>query len=130
MCLERGDNLLGAGNVPGRGGEGGIDDRDLSGVDRELVFGALGDSCRRALLDRLRRRNGQTLSSLAARQGISRQAITKHLRVLEDAGLVVTRRRGREKLHFLNPVPISAVAMRWLEEFDAVRLDALAADLE
>jgi DNA-binding transcriptional ArsR family regulator len=102
----------------------------MSGQDRELVFGALGDSCRRGLLDRLRRRNGQTLSSLAAKQGISRQAVTKHLRVLEEAGLVVTRRRGREKLHFLNPVPINAVAMRWLEEFDAVRLDALAADLE
>jgi DNA-binding transcriptional ArsR family regulator len=101
----------------------------MSGLDRELVFGALGDGCRRALLDRLRRRNGQTLSALAAGQGISRQAVTKHLKVLEDAGLVVTRRRGREKLHFLNPVPISAVAMRWLEEFDTVRLDALAADL-
>ena len=102
----------------------------MSGLDRELVFGALGDGYRRGLLDRLRRRNGQTLTSLAAGQGITRQAVTKHLRVLEEAGLVVTRRRGREKLHFLNPVPISAVAMRWLEEFDALRLDALAADLE
>lgn len=102
----------------------------MSGLDRELVFGALGDNCRRALLDRLRGHNGQTLSALASGQGISRQAVTKHLKVLENAGLVVTRRRGREKLHFLNPVPISAVAMRWLEEFDAVRLDALAADLD
>jgi DNA-binding transcriptional ArsR family regulator len=102
----------------------------MSGLDRELVFGALGDSCRRALLDRLRRRNGQTLSALSVGQGMSRQAVTKHLKVLEDAGLVVTRRRGREKLHYLNPVPISAVAMRWLEEFDSVRLDMLAADLD
>jgi DNA-binding transcriptional ArsR family regulator len=109
---------------------GAIGESAMSGLDRELVFGALGDSCRRALLDRLRRRNGQTLSALSVGQGISRQAVTKHLKVLEDAGLVVTRRRGREKLHYLNPVPISAVAMRWLEEFDGVRLDTLAADLD
>jgi DNA-binding transcriptional ArsR family regulator len=100
----------------------------MSGSDRDLVFGALGDACRRLLLDRLRERNGQTLAALAAGQGISRQAVTKHLRVLEQAGLVTSRRKGREKLHFLNPVPISAVAMRWLGEFDQVRLEMLGAD--
>lgn len=98
----------------------------MSGSDRELVFSALGDSCRRLLLDRLRLRNGQTLSELCAGIEITRQAITKHLKVLEEANLVVTRRRGRQKQHFLNPVPINAVAMRWLREFDAVPLDVLA----
>jgi len=98
----------------------------MSGSDRELVFSALGDNCRRLLLDRLRLRNGQTLSELCAGIEITRQAITKHLKVLEDANLVVTRRRGRQKQHFLNPVPINAVAMRWLREFDAVPLDVLS----
>jgi len=97
----------------------------MSGADRELVFAALGDTCRRLLLDRLRQRNGQTITALAEGLAITRQAVTKHLVVLEEAGLVVTRRRGREKLHFLNPVPIHAVAMRWLKEFDVLRLDAL-----
>jgi len=98
----------------------------MSGSDRELVFSALGDNCRRLLLDRLRLQNGQTLSELCAGIEITRQAITKHLKVLEEANLVVTRRRGRQKQHFLNPVPINAVAMRWLREFDAVKLDLLA----
>jgi DNA-binding transcriptional ArsR family regulator len=98
----------------------------MSGSDRELVFSALGDNCRRLLLDRLRLNNGQTLSELCAGIGITRQAITKHLKVLEEANLVVTRRRGRQKQHFLNPVPINAVAMRWLREFDAVPLDVLS----
>jgi DNA-binding transcriptional ArsR family regulator len=97
----------------------------MSGNDRDLVFAALGDTCRRLLLDRLRQRNGQTITALAEGLAITRQAVTKHLAVLEGAGLVVTRKRGREKLHFLNPVPIHAVAMRWLKEFDALRLDAL-----
>lgn len=101
----------------------------MSGSERDLVFAALGDGYRRVLLDRLRERNGQTLAALTAGQGISRQAVTKHLRVLEQAGLVTSRRKGREKLHFLNPVPISAVAMRWLGEFDRLRLDVLGADL-
>src|SRR5882757_857359 len=98
----------------------------MSGSDRELVFSALGDNCRRLLLDRLRLHNGQTLSELCAGIEITRQAITKHLKVLEEANLVVTRRRGRQKQHFLNPVPINAVAMRWLREFDAVKLDVLS----
>jgi DNA-binding transcriptional ArsR family regulator len=98
----------------------------MSGAERERVFTALGDGCRRVLLDRLRQHNGQTLRALAEGQGISRQAVTKHLLVLEEAGLVVTRRRGREKLHYLNPVPINAVAMRWLRQFDRMPLGTLA----
>ena len=99
----------------------------MSRVVRELVFVALADESRRSLLDRLRRENGQTLTALCAGQEISRQAVTKHLKLLEEANLVLTRRRGREKLHFLNPVPIHAVAMRWLKQFDALPLDALLA---
>lgn len=99
----------------------------MSRVDRDTVFEALADDHRRALLDRLRKRNGQTLSELCAGQGISRQAVSKHLRVLEEANLVLSARQGRERLHFLNPVPIHAVAMRWLRQFDQVPLDALAA---
>lgn len=100
-------------------------------MKRETVFAALGDGNRRELLDRLRRRNGQRLSELCEGQQISRQAVTKHLKVLEAADLVLVVRKGRERLHYLNPVPINAVAMRWLKQFDAVRLDALlAADLE
>lgn len=91
------------------------------------MFAALADDNRRALLDRLRKNNGQTLGELCERQSITRQAVTKHLKVLEEANLVLSARRGREKLHYLNPVPIHAVAMRWLRQFDAVRLDALLA---
>lgn len=102
-------------------------------MKREMVFAALGDSNRRELLDRLRLRNGQRLGELCEGQQISRQAVTKHLKVLEQADLVLVVRRGRERLHYLNPVPINAVAMRWLKQFDAVPLDALlatAADAE
>jgi DNA-binding transcriptional ArsR family regulator len=100
-------------------------------MNREAVFAALADGNRRELLDRLRRRNGQRLGDLCEGQQISRQAVTKHLKVLEEANLVLVVRRGRERLHYLNPVPIHAVAMRWLKQFDAVRLDALlAADAE
>jgi DNA-binding transcriptional ArsR family regulator len=97
----------------------------MSSASRDAVFVALADEHRRAILDRLRQRNGQTLSQLCAGQQISRQAITKHVKVLEAADLVLVQRRGRERLHFLNPVPINAVAMRWLKPFDAVALDAL-----
>ena len=93
---------------------------------REMVFVALADSSRRLLLDRLRQRNGQTLSELCDGQAISRQAVTKHLSVLEQANLVTSEKRGRERLHFLNPVPIHAVAMRWLRQFDELPLDTLA----
>ena len=93
---------------------------------REMVFVALADPSRRLLLDRLRLRNGQTLSELCEGQTISRQAVTKHLTILEEANLVTSEKRGRERLHFLNPVPIHAVAMRWLRQFDELPLDTLA----
>lgn len=92
---------------------------------REMVFVALADTGRRALLDRLRKRNGQTLSELCDGQSISRQAVTKHLTILEEANLVISQKRGRERVHFLNPVPIHAVAMRWLKLFDELPLDVL-----
>jgi len=95
--------------------------------DRDAVFTALADEYRRLLLERLRRDNGQTLARLCQGLPISRQAVTKHLIALEQASLVLTERRGREKLHFLNPVPIHAIAMRWLRQFDAVRLEVLSA---
>ena len=98
----------------------------MSMADRDAVFTALADEHRRVLLERLRRNNGQTLSRLCDGLGISRQAVTKHLIALEEASLVLTRRKGREKLHYLNPVPIHAVAMRWLRQFDAGKLEVLA----
>jgi DNA-binding transcriptional ArsR family regulator len=99
----------------------------MSSESRDAVFDALADEHRRTILDRLRQRNGQTLTELCAKQEISRQAVTKHLRILEDANLVLAQKRGRQRLHYLNPVPINAVAMRWLRQFDAVKLDALLA---
>ena len=83
----------------------------------DAVFRALADATRRELLDELFREDGQTLVALEARFTMSRFGVMKHLRVLEDAGLVVTRRRGREKLHFLNPVPIRLVHDRWVTKF-------------
>lgn len=102
----------------------------MSLSERDAVFAALADEYRRVLLERLRRSNGQTLSRLCEGLPITRQAVTKHLAALEEASLIVTQRRGREKLHFLNPVPIHAVAMRWLRQFDAVKLQVLAAGAE
>lgn len=99
----------------------------MSRVIRDLVFEALADEHRRVILDRLRKRNGQTLTELCERQEITRQAVTKHVKVLEEADLILTIRKGRERLHYLNPVPINAVAMRWLRQFDHVKLDALFA---
>lgn len=99
----------------------------MSLAGRDAVFEALADEHRRSILDRLRRRNGQTLSQLCEKQEISRQAVTKHLKILEEAGLVLARKHGRARLHYLNPVPIHAVAMRWLKQFDAVRLEVLFA---
>ena len=95
-------------------------------ADPDLVFKALADPGRRQLLDRLHGENGQTLGQLCARMGMTRQAVTKHLKVLEAATLVVTIRRGREKLHFLNPVPIYEIADRWINKFERGRLRALA----
>lgn len=97
----------------------------MSRIARDAVFSALADENRRALLDRLRKRNGQTLAELCTGQPITRQAVTKHLRILEEANLVLSARHGREKLHYLNPVPIHAVAMRWLKQFDAIALGSL-----
>jgi uncharacterized protein YndB with AHSA1/START domain/DNA-binding transcriptional ArsR family regulator len=83
----------------------------------EPVFKALSDQTRRELLDELFRRDGQALNALASRFDMTRVAVAKHLRLLEDAGLVVTRRRGREKLHYLNPVPIRLVHDRWVSKY-------------
>ncbi len=83
----------------------------------DTVFRALADPTRRGLLDELFRQDGQTLSALEARLPMTRIGVMKHLRVLEDAGLVTTRRRGREKLHFLNPVPIRLVHDRWVSKY-------------
>jgi DNA-binding transcriptional ArsR family regulator len=92
----------------------------------DAIFRALADPGRRLLLDRLHAENGQTLSRLSENVAISRQGVTKHLRILEDAGLVVTLRRGREKLHYLNPVPIHQIADRWLRKYERGRLRLLA----
>jgi len=91
------------------------------------VFKALADASRRELLDALYADNGQTLGQLCARLDIARQSTSKHLRILEDGGLVVTIWRGREKLHYLNPVPLHDIHERWLAKFDKRRLSALAA---
>src|SRR6478752_7812680 len=90
------------------------------------VFRALADPTRRALLDSLRARRGQTLRELCAGTDMARQSVSKHLAVLESAGLVTTKRRGREKLHFLNAEPINNIARRWLSQYDRARADALA----
>ena len=92
----------------------------------EDVFRALADESRRALLDALFVRNGQTLSELTAVLPMSRQATAKHLAILEGANLVSVTRRGREKLHYLNPVPIGDIVRRWVGKFEDARLDALA----
>ena len=91
----------------------------------DKVFKALADASRRDLLDRLRAENGQTLGELCVRQGMTRQAVSKHLAILEDANLVATVKRGREKLHYLNPVPIHEIAERWIGKFERHRLQAL-----
>jgi len=92
----------------------------------DAVFKALADPTRRALLDGLNRRNGQTLRELCAELDMTRQAVTKHLAVLEAAGLVVAVRRGREKLHHLNVAPINEIAERWIDRYDRGRVNALA----
>ena len=83
----------------------------------ELAFKALADPSRRSLLDRLFERDGQTLSQLCAQEEMTRFGVMKHLRVLEEAGLVTTQKRGREKLHFLNPVPIRLIHDRWVSKY-------------
>ena len=96
-------------------------------MDDDAVFRALADATRRRLLDRLRARNGQALGELCRDLDMSRQAVAKHLAILEEANLVTTQWRGREKLHFINPVPINAIADRWIARFEAPRLRALSA---
>jgi len=96
------------------------------GTDVDMVFKALAAPERRLLLDRLRADNGQTLGELCRHLQMTRQAVTKHLKILEDATLVVTIRRGREKLHYLNPMPIHDIAERWIGKYERGRLRALA----
>jgi len=90
------------------------------------VFVALADPTRRQLLDRLFQKNGQTLGELCAELAMSRQAVTRHLKVLEEANLVAVLWSGREKLHYLNPVPIHEIAERWIGKFERGRLRLLA----
>jgi len=92
----------------------------------DKVFKALADGTRRKLLDLLHKENGQTLTRLCSHLSMTRQAVTKHLNILEEANLVATLWRGREKMHYLNPVPIHQIADRWIEKFERPRLDALA----
>ena len=91
----------------------------------DQVFKALADDSRRALLDSLMAENGQTLLELCAGLDMSRQAVSKHLAILEDANLIATHKRGREKLHYLNPVPIAEIADRWIRKFERKKVDAL-----
>ena len=93
--------------------------------DDDRAFKALADPTRRLLLDRLFARDGRTLTELESELAMTRFGVMKHLRVLEDAGLVVTERRGREKLHFLNPVPIRLIHDRWIDKFTERRVTAL-----
>ena len=92
----------------------------------DAVFKALADASRRELLDQLHQSNGQTLSELCGHLDMSRQAVTKHLVLLEEANLVVARRSGREKLHFLNPVPIRLIHDRWIDKYTERQVTALA----
>jgi DNA-binding transcriptional ArsR family regulator len=96
------------------------------GSDVDKVFKGLAAPERRLLLDRLRARNGQTLTELCRHLDMSRQAVTRHLSLLEEAALVVTIWRGREKLHYLNPMPIHEIAERWIGKYERGRLRALA----
>lgn len=94
-------------------------------MDIDKVFKALADPGRRRLLDLLRRENGQTLTALCEHMDMTRQGVTQHLQLLEEANLVVIVWRGREKLHYLNPVPLHDIHERWIGKFERSRLDAL-----
>lgn len=94
-------------------------------MDADKVFKALGDPTRRKLLDLLCEQNGQTLGQLCAHLDMARQSATQHLGILEEANLVSTVRRGREKLHFINPVPLHEVYERWVRKFERQRLSLL-----
>jgi len=95
-------------------------------VDDDGVFRALADPTRRHLLDRLFERDGRTLTELESGLEMTRFGVMKHLRILEDAGLVVTRRSGREKHHYLNPMPIRLIHDRWIDKYTELRVSALA----
>ena len=95
-------------------------------TDDDRVFRALADPTRRFLLDRLFERDGRTLTELESELEMTRFGVMKHLRVLEEADLVVTRRSGREKLHFLNPVPLHEIYERWIAKYERDRLQALS----
>jgi DNA-binding transcriptional ArsR family regulator len=94
--------------------------------DIDVLFKALADPGRRKLLDLLHAHDGRTLSELCAHLDMTRQGVTQHLDVLEAANLVATVRRGREKLHFLNPVPLQEIHERWIAKFEEPRLEALS----
>ena len=94
-------------------------------TDDDIVFKALADPTRRFLLDRLFVQDGRTLTELESELAMTRFGVMKHLRILEDAGLVVTRRSGREKLHFLNPVPIRLIHDRWIDKYTERQVTAL-----
>jgi len=95
-------------------------------MSMDQVFKALGDAHRRLLLDRLHQRNGQTLGELCQGLAMTRQAVTKHLALLEAALLVTSVRRGREKLHYLNPMPIHEIYERWIGKYEGYRLQTLS----
>ena len=95
-------------------------------MSMDAVFKALADASRRQLLDRLHHKNGQTLGELCEGLSMSRQAVSKHLLLLQEANLVVARPQGRAKLHFINPVPINDIAERWIGKFERGRLAALS----
>jgi len=95
-------------------------------TDDDLVFRALADPTRRHLLDRLFERDGRTLTELESELRMTRFGVMKHLRLLEEAGLVVTRREGRQKLHYLNPVPIRLIHDRWIDKYRERQVSALA----
>jgi DNA-binding transcriptional ArsR family regulator len=97
----------------------------VSAVDADKVFKALADPGRRRLLDQLHADNGQTLSALCEHMAMTRQAVTQHLQLLEAANLVAVVWQGREKLHYLNPVPLHAIYARWIRKFERNNLDVL-----
>jgi DNA-binding transcriptional ArsR family regulator len=99
---------------------------DPSVTDDDRVFRALADPTRRHLLDRLFERDGRTLTELESELEMTRFGVMKHLKVLEEAGLVLTRRQGREKLHYLNPVPIRLIHDRWIDKYRERQVSALA----
>ena len=124
MTIPR-ESLLTSGGRPELTGDQSVT-YPASVNDDDRVFKALADPTRRFLLDQLFVRDGRTLTDLEAGLEMTRFGVMKHLRVLEDAGLVVARRSGREKLHFLNPVPIRLIHDRWIDKYTERRVSALA----